>query len=132
MGVIAKIPRLLTCPACQKRLRWSGSESTRVHCPNCRTRFVVLVRPSGECAAVLEDDDAVAQMFADWLRPDWAGEDDDSPETPPSDPATGTVSELAPGSAEPDLTPIVEPPAGNAPPIPLTPLPDDAPTRRAG
>ena len=69
MVVIAKIPRSLTCPGCHRHLRWSGSESSRVRCPSCSTRFVALVRPSGECAAVLEEEDAMGQMIADWLRP---------------------------------------------------------------
>jgi len=75
MAVIAKIARVLTCPGCYKHLRWSGAESARVRCPHCRTRFVALVRPSGECEAVLESDDAVGQMIAGWLRPDWDDED---------------------------------------------------------
>ena len=76
MSVIANISRSLTCPACHKHLRWFGLESSRVRCPSCRTRFIALSKPSGECEAVPESDDAVGQMISDWVRPDWEADDE--------------------------------------------------------
>lgn len=90
MAVIARITRVLECPSCHKHLRWLGGESARVCCPSCRTCLIMLLRPSGACEVVLENDEAVAQLIADWLKPDWDDDDekeeeDDSSETPPTD-----------------------------------------------
>ena len=88
MAVVARTSKVLECPGCHKHLRWSGGESARVCCPSCRTRLIVLVRPSGACEVVLENDEAVAQLITDWFKPDWDDEeeeDDDSSEMPPAD-----------------------------------------------
>lgn len=42
MAVIATIARVLTCPRCHKRPRWSGNESARARCPGRRTRPIAL------------------------------------------------------------------------------------------
>jgi DNA-directed RNA polymerase subunit RPC12/RpoP len=79
MAVAAKIVRVPTWPGCSRRLGWLGAESARVRCPHCRTRFVALLRPSGQWEALLETDGAVGRMVADWLRPTWDDEDRPAP-----------------------------------------------------
>lgn len=132
MAVIAKIARVLTCPACYKRLRWSGAESARVRCPHCRTRFVALVRPSGECEAVLENDDAVGQMVADWLRPNWDDEDSLTPrETSDSSAERPAPNEIR-AAPDPSVPAVNIPVAEAADEAHKVVQPDSTPKRKVG
>ena len=132
MAAKARITLSLTRPGCYKHLRWSGSESSRVRCPSCRTRFVALVRPSGECAAVLEDEAAIGQMVADWLRPNWDDEDDFSPEAQATGQVVGRTSGPTEASGVPTATPVIVPPPDGGVVTQRVPQPDDAPTRKVG
>ena len=132
MAVIAKIARVLTCPACHKRLRWSGTESARVRCPHCRTRFVALVRPSGECAAVLENDDAVGQMVADWLRPNWDDEDSPGPRMASNSSAEKPGPDETGAAPDPSAPAVIIPVGEAADAAPKVVQPDSTPKRKVG
>jgi len=75
--------------------------------------------------AVPEDEDAVGQMVADWLRPNWDDEDDYSPETQMTNPAVGRIE-------GPTATPVIVPSPDGIVATPQAPQRDDAPTRKVG
>jgi len=134
MAVIARVPRVLTCPGCQRHLRWPGAESGRVRCPSCQARFIALIHPSGECKSVPESDEAVELMIADWLGPNWVDEDGDdfAPETAPSEEVENGTSNAAPRFRDPTVLPvIVASPAGIVATREAVP-PENVPTRKAG
>jgi hypothetical protein len=132
MVVIAKTARVLTCPGCHRHVRWSGTESARVRCPRCRIRFVALVRLSGECAAVLEDDDTVGQMVADWLRPNWDDGDSPSPGTASTSSAERLESNETGAAPDPSAPAVIIPIAPAAAPAPKLVQPDGTPKRKVG
>ena len=132
MVVIARIARVLICPGCHKRLRWSGTESARVRCPRCRIRFVALVRPSGECEPVLENDDTVGQMVADWLRPNWDDEDNPSPGIASDSSAEKPESNETGAAPDPSAPAVIIPIAPAADAAPKVVEPDGTPKRKVG
>jgi len=105
MDVSAKIPRVLTRPGCHKHLRWSGGQPAPVRCPGSWARIIAFVGSSGECEAVIENDDSVAQMLTDWLKPNRDDEVDFSPETA----STGNAPSETAGAADVTGAPNVPP-----------------------
>ena len=68
--------RKVRCPHCSKAIWWQGHESDRFGCPVCATRVIVRPLADGTVQVGLENDDTVAGMICNWLRPD-PEEDDD-------------------------------------------------------
>ena len=132
MAAAAKIPRTLMCPGCHECLRWSGGESARLRCQSCGSRIIAFVRPSGECEGVIENEDAVAQMTSDWLRPNWDDEDDFLPEAHVTDQAAVRTSGPTEASGVPTIMPAIMPSSDEGVVTLRVPQPDDAPTRKVG
>ena len=80
-----------------------------MRCPSCGTRFVVLVRPSGECATVLENEDVVGRMSADLLGLTWDDEDDFSLETQMTGRAVDRSNEFDEASGGPTVMSVIAP-----------------------
>ena len=128
MSESLRIPRILTCPCCQARLRWPGQESGRIRCPRCRTRLIALLH-RGNCRVLAEDANTIDQMICDWVRLEHADEEEDEDER------ENLTTAPAPDTTEPAGEILVQPvnlttvsPA--APPD--SPDPQEPPLRKAG